>query len=65
MTDLEKLKKTFEELNIFFELTEKDDNVRNERYNTCIRIDEGLGYGGFYTEFYFLNGEIVNHAVWE
>ncbi len=65
MTDLEKLKKTFEELNIVFELTEKDDNVRNEKYNSCIRIGKGLGYSGFYTEFYFLNGGIVNHGVFE
>lgn len=33
--------------------------------DTKIRIDHGLGCADFYCEFYFMDGEIINHAVWE
>lgn len=65
MDDEEKLIKTFQELNISFEHIKEENKVRGEKYNSKIRIDQGLGYNDFYTEFYFLNGEIVHHAVWE
>ena len=65
MTDLQRLIDTFNSLNITFELIEGNNKVRDFAYDSKIRINEGLGYMYFYTEFYFLNEEIVNHAVWE
>lgn len=65
MTDRQKLIETFNSLNITFELIIDNNKVRDLPYDSKIRIDNGLGYMDFYADFYFLNEEIVNHAVWE
>ena len=64
-TDFDAMICLFEQLNITYEVLKGLNKVRDVEYNTKIRIDQGLGYMDFYTEFYFMNGEIVNHAVWE
>jgi hypothetical protein len=33
---------------------------------TCITLGSGLGYGGFFVEFFFdRDGKILKHACWE
>lgn len=65
MTDKQKLIETFNSIDISFELIEGNNKVYDFAYDSKIRINEGLGYMYFYTEFYFLNDKIVNHGVWE
>ena len=64
-TDFDTMICLFEQLNITYEVLKGLDKVRDLEYDTKIRIDHGIGCMDFYTEFYFMNGEIVNHAVWE
>ena len=75
MTDLEKLKQTFKDLEIEFtemiaerEFGEKvatDWHMGRARFDTYLEIDEGIGYPGFHTTFYFLDGKCVGHGCWE
>ena len=64
-TDFDAMICLFEQLNITYEVLKGLDKVRDLEYDTKIRIDQGSGDMDFYTEFYFMNGEIVNHEVWE
>lgn len=62
MTDKEKLEKVFTELGIPYSLTSEygDGTV------SLIHLDEGEGYSGFYTEFYFeTNGKFKEYGVLE
>ena len=60
-TDFDAMICLFEQLNITYEVLKGLDKVRDLEYDTKIRIEQGIGY----MDFYFMNGEIVNHAVWE
>jgi hypothetical protein len=74
MSDLEKLKQCFTEIGVPFieepidteDQTFKDHSgVQEFTADTCVSIEEGIGYYSFYAEFNFLNGEFVCHGVWE
>ena len=64
-TDFDAMICLFEQLNITYEVLKGLDKVRDLEYDTKIRIEQEIGYMDFYTEFYFMNGEIVNHVVRE
>ena len=64
-TDFDAMICLFEQLNITYEVLKGLDKVRDLEYDTKIRIEQEIGYMDFYTEFYFMNGEIVNHEAWE
>ena len=71
MTDLEKLKKTFDEMGLAYDIfLAKDlspcnrDNIK-DNWDTLLTIQEGIGYMGFNCDFYFLNGKFVEHGCWE
>lgn len=75
MNDLEKLKALFTEFKCgFVEITALEEcgdkvsqcgSIHKVKWDTKIVIDNGVGYNGFETEFYFLNGKFQNHGVWE
>lgn len=75
MTDLEKMKNTFNDLGVvFIETTAKEEQSTNiatlahdgeVKFNICLSIDNGIGYYGFNCDFYFLDGKYQNHGCWE
>ena len=75
MTDLEKLRKTFDDLGIKYEVItaiedRKMDVYTDEAngitvaYDTRIKITEGIGYDGFYCDFLFWDGKYQGHGIW-
>ena len=69
ITDLEKLKKTFDEIGQeYFIKTATHGEAfisREFQYDLVVAIDSGRGFAGMVGEFYFLNGKRVGHGVWE
>ena len=75
MTDIEKLKNTFTEIGVEFKeqtaLDEWGEDITTRAYDdeckfdTSIKLSNGIGYGGFECDFYFLNGKYQGHGVWE
>ena len=69
MKDLEKLKKTFEDLGLEFKVHERKSeepkyNHKDLEHDSFLRIERGVGYL-FWMEFYFLKGKFVGHGLWE
>ncbi len=55
-----------EDIGVEFEYPEIDGGVRGRiEYDTLFDIDQGVGYIGFKTSFYFLKGKFVCHGCWE
>ena len=76
MTDLEKLEKTLTEIGVSYTTKTAKEEFHGEEihtlkyigettFNKVLVMDEGVGYGGFKCDFYFLNGKFVNHGCWE
>lgn len=61
-TDLEKIKQVFDDLKIYYVIKK---TKKNKGHNVLLRIDEGIGYMGFYCDFYFLDGKFVAHGIFE
>jgi len=70
-TDLEKLKKCFDEIGLEYEENGVPVNELNKKYNLPYLIDKtisisgGRGYSGFWGEFHFFNGKSQDHALLE
>ncbi|EKT4549112.1 hypothetical protein SL054_001978 [Flavobacterium psychrophilum] len=75
MSDLEKMKLTFSELKVGYEIiTAMEENktethiteyVEKVKWDSKLRIDHGMGYSSLYGEFYFLEGKYQNQGLWE
>jgi len=75
MNDLEKLKQTFTETKVEFEVVtamkEQESETCTTKYqgditwDTAIRLESGIGYYDFYCVLYFLKGVYQGHGVWE
>lgn len=76
MSDLEKLKATFDEVGVeYFVVTAREDRgedintitmyADSVTWDTSVRVPEGIGYGSFYCDFYFLDGKYQKQGVWE
>ena len=73
MTDLEKLKKVFNEIKQEYKVVERneetfDSHVISIEHDTILIVwntDDSVGYAGMYCEFYFLDGERVATGCWE
>lgn len=72
MNDLEKLKQCFTEIGVPFieepieqQTFQDHSGVQTFEADTCVSIQEGIGYFSFYAEFNFRNGEFVCHGIWE
>ena len=74
-TDLQKLRNTFDFLGISYDIDrfEKNQKLKEHstlnpiiiEYNSILKIRYGIGYGNFYTEFYFIDEKYVNYGAWE
>ena len=76
MTDLERLKMTFDALGISY-VVHCAERKRGPFYlsvseaeiaiDICLSISEGTGYFGFHCDFYFesYTGKFIEHGVWE
>lgn len=73
MTQFEQLTLALDALKISYEVdytvkgyyADRTDDERRET-DVLIRIDEGMGYAGFHTEFYFReDGSFICHGAWE
>jgi hypothetical protein len=75
MTDLEKLEKTFTEIGVKFEKKTAKEEIDEEiktvaydgevRYDTMLKLENGIGYYSFICELYFLEGKYQNHGCWQ
>ena len=75
MNDFEKMKITFDELKVDYKIItakeERGEDVNTIKYgegvtwDTLIKLDDGMGYPGFFCDFYFLNGKYQKYGVWE
>lgn len=75
MNDFQKLVSTFNEIGVNYTVvTSLEDQgtdmasiglYDNHSWDTCLKIDNGIGYCGFYCEFYFLEGKFQCHGCWE
>ena len=77
LADLQELKNVFKKIGCKFEIVTAQDKhkVKARTYHhdvegkttwdTCIKLNTGIGYSDFFCEFYFLNGVFQNHGCWE
>ena len=69
MNDLERMKALFDSLGLKYCVKECDKTYgcNNDVYytDTLLHLDQGVGYSGFFTQFYFKDGVFVTHGVWE
>lgn len=68
-TDFERFVELFKSIGIEYEI-HKFAEATKKKYedffvDRIIELPYGVGYGGFFCEFYFLDGKFVDHGVFE
>ena len=75
MTDLEKMKITFNELGVKYDVKNSQEEYNETpaitsydgsvTWDICLRLNNGVGYYSFECDFYFLDGKYQAHGCWE
>lgn len=75
MTDLEKMKNTFNELSVMYEIKTSQEVFGETPTNTSydgtvtwdisLNLNNGVGYYSSECIFYFLDGKYQTHGCWE